>query len=104
MSYTIDITSKFEDDINAVIDYFLHTLYNSAAAERLINKAEKTILQIGENPLLFPLYHDEKIAEKGYRYTVISNYLIFYSVDESEKIIHILRFIYGGRNVSDILS
>lgn len=104
MSYTIDITKKFEDDISAVTDYFLHNLYNSAAAERLISKTEKTILQIGDNPLLFPLYHDEKIAEKGYRYTVISNYLLFYSVDESKKIIHILRFIYGGRNVSDILS
>lgn len=71
MSYTVDITRKFEDDISAAADYFLHTLKTSAAAERLIDKTEKTILQIGENPLMFPLYHDEKLAQKGYRYTVI---------------------------------
>ncbi len=103
MNYAVDITQSFENDVSSVIDYISHKLYNSTAAERILNIAEKTILQIVDNPLIFPLYHDEKIAKKGYHYAVISKYLIFYTIDESNKIVHFLRFLYGGQNVTDIL-
>ncbi len=103
MNYTIDITQSFENDVSAVIDYIAHKLYNLSAAERLLNKAENTISQIGDDPLIFPLYHDEEIAKKGYHYAIISKYLIFYTIDESNKIVHLSRFLYGGQNVTDIL-
>ena len=103
MNYSLDITESFENDVGSVIEYISHKLYNPAAAERLLNDAETTVSKIAENPFLYPVYHDEIISEKGYRYAVVSKYLIFYSVDEAGKTIHISRFLYGGQNIAEIL-
>lgn len=103
MNYRLDITESFENDVSAVIEYISHKLYNPSAAERLLKNAEKIVSEISENPFLYPLYHDEIIAEKGYHYAVISKYLIFYLIDETNKIIHISRFLYGGQNIIEIL-
>lgn len=104
MNYKLDITESFENDVSAVIDYISHKLYNLAAAERLLKNTQKIISEISENPFLYPVYHDETIAEKGYHYTVISKYLIFYLIDETNKIVHLSRFLYGSQNITDILS
>lgn len=103
MNYSLDITESFENDVSSVIDYISHKLYNPAAAERLLKNAENTVSKIAENPFIYPLYHDEKIAEKGYHYAVISKYIIFYLIDEANKIIHISRFLYGSQNIIEIL-
>ena len=103
MNYRLDITESFENDVSFVINYISHKLYNPAAAERILNKAENNLSEIAENPFIYPLYHDEIIAEKGYHHAVISKYLIFYLIDETNKTIHCSRFLYSGQNVIEIL-
>ncbi|MBO6229903.1 MAG: hypothetical protein IJ784_13790 [Ruminiclostridium sp.] len=48
---------------------------------------------------MYPLYHDEDIAARGYRYAVVGNFLIFYKVNEAEKSVLIARFLYGEQNI-----
>ncbi len=103
MAYNIKITQSFEDDLAAVLEYISQKLYNSDAARRLLINAEEKISLIGENPLLYPLYHDDTLSEKGYHYVPVANYLIFYRIDESNKTIFITRFLYGGQNISTII-
>lgn len=103
MAYKVKITQSFEDDIADVLEYISQKLYNSDAARRLLGSAEGKISLICENPLLYPLYHDEKLAEKGYHYVSVSNYLIFYRIDESDKTVFITRFLYGGQSISTII-
>ncbi|MCM1060837.1 MAG: type II toxin-antitoxin system RelE/ParE family toxin [Eubacterium sp.] len=78
-------------------------LDNPPAAQRLLNNVADKILLIEENPLLYPLYHDEYLAARGYRFAVIANYLLFYKVDEADKTIYFLRLIYGYQNIIDIV-
>ncbi len=103
MAYKVKITQSFEDDLAAVLEYISQKLYNSTAARRLLINTEEKISLICENPLIFPLYHDDKLAEKGYHYVPIANYLIFYRIDESDKTVFITRFLYGGQNISTII-
>lgn len=99
MDYKLDISASFEDDLDDILDYISYKLYNQVAAERLLNKAEQRISEISKNPFLYPVYPDEKISTKGYHYAIIGNYLMFYFIDETEKVIHIARLIYGGRDL-----
>ena len=103
MAYKVKITQSFEDDLAAVLEYISHKLYNSDAARRLLFRAEEKISLISENPLLYPLYHDDTLAEKGYHYLPVANYLIFYRIDESDKTVFITRFLYGGQNISAVI-
>lgn len=50
---------------------------------------------------MYPLYHDEKIAARGYHYAVVGNFLIFYKINEAEKSVFIARFLYGGQKINE---
>ncbi|MCH5348042.1 MAG: type II toxin-antitoxin system RelE/ParE family toxin [Oscillospiraceae bacterium] len=104
MEYKLIITQNFKDDLDSILEYISQQLFNSSAADRLMKKAEEKVRSIKENPFLYPIYHDEILAGKGYRYTVVSNYILFYTVDQENKIVSVLRLIYGGQNILNILN
>lgn len=103
MRYKLVVTRSFENDLDEVLGYISNKLQNPTAASRLLGNAEKIIARIEENPMMYPLYHDERFAEKGYRYAVCSNYLIFYTIDEKSETIYVARFLYGSQNITEIL-
>ncbi|MCH5192676.1 MAG: type II toxin-antitoxin system RelE/ParE family toxin [Oscillospiraceae bacterium] len=103
MGYKLIITKTFNDDLDGIVEYLSEQLFNPNAADRLMKKAEEKISNISGNPFIYPLYHDERFAEKGYRYTVVSNYILLYTVDKEAKNIHIVRLIYGGQNILNII-
>lgn len=103
MTYKLDISQNFEDDLDAILDYISHKLHSPVAAKNLLRSTEEKLKLILENPQLYPLYHDEYLAKRGYRYAIVSNYLVFYVIDENKHIIHIVRFLYGGQNITSNL-
>ena len=103
MAYKLIVSQSFADDLDGILGYISYKLYNPMAATRLIANAEEVVSCIKENPFLYPLYHDEKLAERGYRYAVVSNYLLFYTIDEAKETIYVARFLYGGQNIGNKL-
>lgn len=103
MTYRLEISKSFENDLDSVILYIAQRLANKIAAKNLLDKTQETIDIINENPLLFPLYPDDKLSKKGYHHAVVNNYEIFYTVDETEKVIIISRFLYSGQNIINII-
>lgn len=102
MTYKVIFSNAFEDDLDGALEYISRKLYNPSAAQRLLNKIADTVSLLEENPMLFPLYHDDVLAKQGLRYTVISNYLLFYKVNEQTKTVDLSRFIFGDRNITNM--
>lgn len=102
MTYKVVFSSIFEDDLDISLEYISRKLYNPGAAQRLLDKISDMVSLLEESPLTFPLYHDDELAKQGLRYVVISNYLLFYKVDEREKAVIFLRFIFGDRNIASL--
>ena len=100
--YKLIMTKAFEDDLDETLEYISKRLYNSDAAQRLLNIVDDKISLIEEDPLLYPLYHDDKLAKQNYRFAVVNRYLLFYKVGEIEKIIYLSRFLYSSQNITDI--
>lgn len=103
MGYRLRTSDRFEDDFDKALDYIKNTLCNPAAALRMSQRTRKIINLIKDNPYVCPLYHDDIIASKGYRYTVIGNYLLFYRINEVAKITTVDSFIHGSQNLTKIL-
>lgn len=101
--YKTVISDAFEADLESALSYIETELFNASAAANLLDRSEETVALIAENPLMYPLYHDEDIAARGYHYAVVGNYLIFYTINEAEKSVFIARFLYGGHNISEQL-
>lgn len=104
MEYNLIIAESFQQDLDSVLSYISVKLRNPIAARNLLIKVEKTVNEINENPLLFPVFHIPSIAKNGYHCALVDNYDIFYKIDEENKIVYIARFLYGKMNFSAILN
>ena len=90
--YKTVISAAFEADLDSALTYIEMELFNTGAVANLLDRSEETVARIADNPLMYPLYHDEDIASRGYHYAVVGNFLIFYKINEAEKSV-LLRYI-----------
>jgi toxin ParE1/3/4 len=97
--YQIRLLSIAEEDFTEIISYIAAD--NPSAANEMANKIEKNLEILSENPSLGRIPREEEIRNLGYRYLIIQNYLIFYTIEE--KTIYIHRILHGARNYKTLL-
>ena len=95
----VRLLSIAEEDFTEIISFIAAD--NSKAAENLANKIEKNLELLSENPLLGKSPVDSDLKLLGYRYLIIENYLIFYTVEQRTIFIH--RILHGARNYKTLL-
>jgi toxin ParE1/3/4 len=93
--YQIDVTEAAEKDLIEVVDYIAGN--DPAAALKLANKIEKSILKLEDYPLIGVIPKVRRLARKGYRILIVGDYLIFYVVLEDERV-EIRRILSGKRD------
>ena len=101
--YIVNITDIAEDDILSTLKYISVELNAPVAANNLLSEIEKHEEILGKTPNIYPRVPDEYLAEKGLKFAIIKNYLMFFTVDEEEKIVNVVRFLYGRRDWKNIL-
>ena len=97
--YQVRLLSIAEEDFTEIISFIAAD--NPAAAEEIANKIEKNLGLLSENPKLGRIPREEEIKNLGYRYLIVQNYIIFYTVEEKTIFIH--RILHGGRNYKALL-
>jgi len=103
MIYSLYITDIAEEDILAAVQYIANVLKNPAAADNLLDEIERHEKILEETPGIYPFVRDEYMAERGLKYAIIKNFLLFYTVDEANKTVTVIRFLYGRRDWKTIL-
>jgi len=108
-SMQIRLLKVAEEDFTEIISFI--AAENPKAAETTATKIEKNLELLLVNPLLVnpllvnPLLgrvpRDEDIKILGYRYLIVSNYIIFYTIEE--KTIYIHRILHSAQNYKAIL-
>ncbi|NLL57222.1 MAG: type II toxin-antitoxin system RelE/ParE family toxin [Firmicutes bacterium] len=104
MSYKIIYTEESEQDLVNIYRYIAMDLLVPETAKNQIERIMKAIKGLDELPLRYKLYHNEPWHSKGLRVLPVDNYLVFYIVVEEEKMVAIVRIMYGGRNIELQLS
>jgi len=103
VNYSLNITYIAEEDILSTVRYIANVLKNPIAANTLLDEIEKHEKILEDTPGIYPFVHDEYLAGKGLKYVSIKNFLLFYTIDEKNKIVNIIRFLYGRRDWKNIL-
>lgn len=103
MNYKVYVTSTAEHDLAGAVDYIKFALKNPTAASELIDLTEKKILALSKSPKLYPVVSDPLLSAWQIRFVNINNYLAFYTVDENQKAVYIIRFLFGKRDWISIL-
>ena len=99
MEYHYKITPLAVSDIDDALDYISGTLLNPGAAANLFNSMKSEILHICDNPYAFPDCSHYLIDDSTIRHSVIGRHILIFEVSENEKLIKILRFLYGARDI-----
>ncbi len=101
--YSLKFTPKASDDLEQIYSYISGELFAEDAANNLLERIETSIMRLKDYPFSCNFVADEFLKNKGYRKLIIDNYIAFYSVDEIEKQVVIMRVLYGRQKYQDIL-
>jgi len=85
-NYPVRLLTVAEEDLTEIITYI--AIENPTAANTIADKIEKNMLLLSENPHLGRIPRDEEIKNLGYRYLIVQNYIIFYTIEKNTIWIH----------------
>ncbi len=97
--YQVRLLNIAEEDFTEIISFIAAD--NPTAADAMANNIEKNLELLSANPNLGRIPREEELRNLGYRYLIVQNYLIFYTIEE--KIIFIHRILHGARNYKTLL-
>jgi toxin ParE1/3/4 len=101
--YRLRFSKIYRIDVDSSYNYIKDKLEAPMAAENLIKEILEKLIKIRENPNIRPLVQDKYLASLGYRLINVKNYMIFFIIDNDNKHIKIIRFLYNKRNWINIL-
>jgi plasmid stabilization system protein ParE len=96
---TVRLLPTAEQDFSQIVLFVAED--NRRAATRLLNKIETKLVQLEKFPALGGIPSDPDLAAVGYRFLVVGNYLIFYTLEPGAVIIH--RILHGARDYRQLL-
>jgi len=101
-NYSILYTESSVTDIEAILDYLKQ--HSISAANKFIDNFNKKIKTLISFPRCGAIPKIEKLQQQGYRIMVLRyRYLLFYKLNEKDKVIIIERVLHGARDLEKIL-
>ena len=97
--YQVRLLNIAEEDFTEIISFIAAD--NPTAADAMANNIEKNLELLSANPKLGRIPREEEIRNLGYRYLIVQNYLLFYTIEERTIFIH--RILHGARNYKALL-
>ena len=101
--YKIQFSKDARKDLIDTYSYIKYNLQEPAIANKLIAKIREEINKLKDNPTIYAVIQDEIIKKREIRKIKVSNYIVFYRIEEKNKIAEIVRIMYGRRNWTKIL-
>jgi len=90
-------------DMIDIVQYISHNLSNPLAASALANEMVEAAEQLCSFPYINVVHQTKKPLKHEYRKLFVKKYIMFYCVDEKEKLIMIARVIYARRDHENFL-
>ena len=101
--YKIEFLPIAKKDIDNIIYYISHNLKNVVASKKLRDLFISSLDKIIEFPYGCSIYQPVSFLKYEYRIYKVKNFLMFYIVDDKQKIITIVRVLYEKMDISNIL-
>lgn len=101
--YTVQFTGKSEEDLFSILKYITNILKSPTAAKNLLYEIQSKVKILETSPYCCQLVKNQYLSQKGIRFLVVKNYMVFYTINEDEKTVSVLRILYGRRDWKSIL-
>lgn len=97
------LTQKADADLDDIVGYITVQLANPKAASDLVDRLQEAIEEARAFPESGSLVSNEYLPITAVRKKLVGNYIMYYLPDPAEKMIFVLRIVYGRRNMDEIL-
>jgi len=97
--YSVRLLGAAEGDFTEFVTYIAAD--RPSAAEAIAAKIEKNLRLLSTHPHLGRIPDEEELIRAGYRYLVVENYLIFYTIEGQTIYVH--RILHGARDYLSLL-
>lgn len=101
--YKIEFLPIAKKDIDEIIYYIACNLKNITASKKLRDLFMSNLDKIANFPYSVSIYRSTNVLKNEYRSYKVKNFLMFYTINEKEKIITIARILYQKMDIDNIL-
>ena len=98
MMYDVKITERARLDMKMIYEYIADTLMEPVIAEKQYTRIEKAVYSLDQMPERFRQYEKEPWRSRNLRVMPVDNYIVFYTVDNGNRLVTVIRIMYGGRD------
>ena len=96
-------SKKAEADLDEILSYLSIELSNSDTASGFLKDLQTVIDSICAIPKIGRIVENEFLPDREVRKSLVGNYILYYLPDTNEKIIYILRILYGRRSLDELV-
>jgi len=96
--YQLTFLPVAKQDMADIVRYISHELCNPAAAGNLADEMIEAAERLCNFPYINAVHQVVKPLKHEYRKLLVKNYIMFYWVDEEDKLVTIARVMYARRN------
>ncbi|MCD8204564.1 MAG: type II toxin-antitoxin system RelE/ParE family toxin [Coprobacillus sp.] len=104
MIYSIETSLNALSDLYNIYEYIAVNCLAPLSAASLVHKIVNMISELDMFPARYRLVDDDNIKMKNLHQVSVERYNIYYLIKEEEKVVSIVRILYGGMNASEILN
>ena len=101
--YNIELSPTARNDFKKITQYIRDDLYNPEASGKFEENAGKKIKNLYTFPRMYTIHESVKPLKHEYRRFMIGNYIVFYTIDEKNNKISVVRVLYYRRDSVNIL-
>ncbi|MGN1111654.1 MAG: type II toxin-antitoxin system RelE/ParE family toxin [Acutalibacteraceae bacterium] len=99
MIYRVEITEQAEADLRGIYEYIAFSLLSPQSAKSQLERLEEKILKLDRMPQRFKKYEKEPWHGRGLRQMPVDNFVVFYTPNEAESKVTVIRVLYGGCDI-----
>lgn len=97
-TYFVNITKYAEEQLKEIVHYITNELQAYHSALQILELLENEISTLSQLPQRIVLVDEEPWHSEGIHKMVIRNFIAYFWIDESKKIVHITGIVYVKRN------
>ena len=95
-AYRLSVTA--ESDIDEIVGYIALKLKNSVAAKSLYDELIKKLQYLCDMPKIGHIVDNELNRRDDVRWLPVNNYILYYVINDEDRIINVLRVVSARRN------
>lgn len=103
MNYKIVRTDKADEQLREIIFYIADDSGSTDIALNYLDKIEAAIRRLEEFPMSGSIPRYSILRKQGYRVLIVERHLVFYKVNEDEKVVTIYAIVDGRREYRNLI-